>query len=177
MGLNYKNLDAETRKYMLEEIEIDVKNNTIYRSSWLTDTGSRNWPELLSAAAKSGNDDSLASELRKSGQIREKAERKKPKGGGMVTYSVPSTAPDTMAGEFNMYYLRALCRRAIANNIPHLIIYRARESDEPRPESEAMIGQKIDAKATLDDLRATHGTKASLGFPPGPNSGLTAMLP
>jgi len=32
MGLRYKNLDAKTREFMLEELELDVKNGRVYVS-------------------------------------------------------------------------------------------------------------------------------------------------
>ena len=47
-------------------------------------------------------------------------------------------------GEFNRFYLRALCLAALSQDIPVLVINRARHSDHPRPESEAQIGTHID---------------------------------
>jgi hypothetical protein len=120
MGLAFRNLDAETRKYMAEEIAIDVGADTIYRSPWLTDAGKTEWSKLILAAAANGSDDTLARSLQTGGYIRRTAERKKPKSQEMVSYNIPDTAPGTMAGEFNMSYVRALCRRALANKIPHL---------------------------------------------------------
>jgi hypothetical protein len=82
-----------------------------------------------------------------------------------------------MSGEFNLFYVRGLCRRALNESIPALVIYRAKEVCEPRPGSEEMIGSRIDPAATLDDLRNANGAEPKLGFPPGPNSGLSAKLP
>lgn len=177
MGLSYVNLDDQTRKFMVEEIDIDVANETIYISPWLTDTGRQDWPTLLRSAAENGDDDSLAAELRHGGRIRETAERRKPTG-GYTTYRVPVTASHTMAeGEFNRFYVRALCRRAIEDGIDHLIIYRAKDVRNPRPDSEQKIGTAVDPQAVLEDLRTTPGVEPALGLPPGPNSGLTARLP
>lgn len=58
-----------------------------------------------------------------------------------------------------------------------LVIYRAKQVREPRPESQAMIGKNINAKALLDDLRTHPGVEPALGLPPGPNSGLSIKLP
>lgn len=177
MGLKYANLDDPTRKFMVEEIDMDVENGTIYISPWLTDIGGQDWPKLLRSAAETGNDDSLAAELRRGGRIRKTAERRKPKGGYTI-YNVPVTASHTMAeGEFNRFYVRGLCRRAIDKDIDHLIIYRAKAVEKPRPDSEQKIGKPIDPQAVLEDLRASPGVEPALGLPPGPNSGLTAKLP
>ena len=130
-------------------------------------------------AAASGSDATLASEITKNGRLAKTAQRKKAKGApGMVTYDVPYTAPDTMAeGEFNRFYVRALCRRAIDDKIPALIVYRAKQVAVPRPGSEEKIGTAIDPVAVLADLRESPGVEPALGLPPGPNSGLSAKLP
>ena len=88
------------------------------------------------------------------------------------------TAADTLAeGEFNRFYLRALCRRAVEDGVPNLTVYRAKAVRVPRAESQALVGKAIGAQALLQDLRAHPGTDTALGLPPGPNSGLSAKLP
>jgi len=47
MGIDYKNLDEKTRKYMLEELEIDIEQGALYISPRLNSNGQRMWPELL----------------------------------------------------------------------------------------------------------------------------------
>ncbi|WP_146149179.1 hypothetical protein [Nitratireductor sp. StC3] len=176
MGLQYENLDAETRPLMIEEIQHDVQHGTIYISPWLTEEGAAQWSTLLTNAAEGGSDDSLAADLRAGLYIRETAERRKPKGGGYTTYRVPHTASATMAeGEFNRFYVRALCRRAIDEG-RRIQAYRAKAVENPRPESEAKIGQTFDPATVLADLRETPGVEPALGLPPGPNSGLTVRL-
>jgi hypothetical protein len=91
---------------------------------------------------------------------------------------VPATAPETLAeGEFNRFYIRGLCVRALAEGITELVIYRAKQVENPRSESTAKIGLKISAQALLTDLRANPGVDTALGLPPGPNSGLSVKLP
>jgi hypothetical protein len=58
-----------------------------------------------------------------------------------------------------------------------LVVYRAKEVANPRPESTALIGKSLPANRLLDDLRANVGTDTALGLPPGPNSGLSVKLP
>lgn len=177
MGLAYENLDDQTRKLMIEEIEMAVRDGSIYLSSYLSERGLSDWVGLLKAAAATGTDDTLAAELRKFDRINETAERRKPKG-GFTTVRVPHTAAETMAeGEFNRFYCRGLCRIAIANGVGGLVVYRAKQVMQPRPDSEAKIGTTVDPQAILNDLRTSQGVEPSLGLPPGPNSGLTLRLP
>jgi hypothetical protein len=177
MPLKYLNLDDATRKYMVEEIDLAVGDGSLYLSPWLTDVGKADWPTLLRSAATDGSDATLAAELPHNGRLHKTAQRKKPTG-GFTTYNVPVTARDTMAeGEFNRFYVRGLCRHAIANGIEYLVVYRAKEVENPRPGSNEKIGSHVDAAALLNDLRTSPGVEPSLGLPPGPNSGLTVRLP
>jgi len=177
MALDYRDLDQTTRHFMVDEIDMDVANGSIYLSSWLSEAGIRDWPMLLRQAAESHDDDWLAHQLRGTGRLHESVPRRKPKG-GYTTARVPITAPETMAeGEFNRFYVRGLCRRAIKDGVRSLVIYRAKQVASPRPESEQKLGVGVDPNAILADLRATQGVEPALGVPPGPNSGLTVKLP
>jgi hypothetical protein len=168
MGLKYLDLDAETRTYMVEEIDMDVASDKIYRSSYLSQRAQGNWPDMLRDAAQNGTDDTLAAALRNPGMLNATTPRRKPKGGYVIA-KVPYTAPETLAeGEFNRYFVRGLCRRAIANGIARLEVYRAKTVFEPRSESEARIGHLVDPTAILTDLRESQGVETALGIPPGP---------
>jgi hypothetical protein len=176
MPLNYLNLDDKTRKFMVEEIDLDVNKGIIYLSSYLSDTGRVDWPNLLRAAAQSGTDASFGEQLRLKGRLNTTAQRKKPKG-GYTTVKVPVTAHETLSeGEFNRFYIRGLCRRAIEDKIPYVVVYRAKSVENPRPESERKIGMQIAPAVLLADLRENVEVETSSGFP-GPNSGLCVKLP
>ena len=56
-------------------------------------------------------------------------------------------------GEFNRFYIRGLCLRAIASGIVDLVIYRAKQVANPRSDSALKIGTTINAQALLDYLR------------------------
>lgn len=177
MGLRYENLDEETRRFMLEEIELDARDGTIYISNYLNDHGCEAWPHLLREAAERGTDDSLAAAIRADRCLKDRVERRKPKGGTTIV-AVPYTAHETMGeGEFNRYYTRGLCRRAIEHGVAQLEVYRAKEVMQPRTDSERKIGARVDPKLILEDLRRTQGVEPALGLPPGPNSGLTLRIP
>lgn len=71
MGLDYRDLDAETRSLMVEEIDIDVANGSLYLSNYLNEAGRSNWPTLLREASQHGSDDRLAAALRERGSFKQ----------------------------------------------------------------------------------------------------------
>ena len=176
MALQLANLDELTRTLMVEELEIDVANGDLYSSLRLNHRGHAEYEQLLRTAFLEGNDEILADEIRSRGLLNASEQRLKPSG-GFSTVKVPVSAPETLAeGEFNRFYVRALCRRVIDDGASELEIYRAKAVANPRSASEAMIGQRIDAAALLDDLRTHPGVDTSFGLPAGPNSGLSVRI-
>lgn len=174
MGLNYKSLDNLTRQKMLEEVNYDMQANNLYLSKRFTPNGGVYYQQVLANHIQNGNDDSLAMDLKNSNSFLTHEDRKTAKGISKV--KVPETASQTYSeGEFNRFYLRGLCLRAIAEG-KRVVIYRGRFSENPRSESEAIIGMHLDPNKLLNDLRINTGVDTALGLPPGPNSGLTAEL-
>lgn len=177
MALRLLNLDETTRKHMLSELEDDVAKGVLYLSPRLSPRGRLDYAELLRQALNEAHDDWLANSLRGSGRLLLEEQRRKPKG-GYTTARVPVTAPDTLAeGEFNRYYVRGLCLRAIESGVTELVVYRAKEVATPRRESEAKIGTRVDPRVLLEDIRTHPGVDTALRLPPGPNSGLSVRLP
>ncbi len=173
MGLNYLNLDAEARKFMLEELEITVGDAKVYVSNYLSDNGKQDWLPLLKQACESGTDVTLATELASDGRLLKHTLRKKPKG-GFTQADVPHTANETLAeGQFNRLYIRAICRCALSTGRTTVRVYRAAERAEERPASVALVGTDIDAAALLEKLRDALDFKS--GFPE-PNTGLSVTL-
>jgi hypothetical protein len=175
MGLRLIDLDDRIRSHMIEELDLDLGAGRLYLSPFLTDEGSERYPGLLRSAIETGTDASFALELRKPGVFRSHYMRRKPKG-GTAWVAVPRTAHVTLAeGEFNRFYLRGLCLRAIALGDLRIEVYRARASAEPRSRSEALIGRTLDSTALLEDLRAGSFVDGN-GLPGGPNSGLSGRI-
>lgn len=176
MSLELADLDDTTRKHMLAEMERDIQADDLYVGKYLSKAGEIEYPKLLQKAIESGNDDSLAAELTSPGLFKSHYQRRKPSG-GFTNAKVPYTANQTLAeGEFNRFYLRGLCLRLLDTGKGKVEIYRARESSNPRTESEAMIGRQLEPGALLEDLRANVGFDTALGLPPGPNSGLSGRI-
>ncbi|HUA93466.1 MAG TPA: hypothetical protein VL991_12915 [Terracidiphilus sp.] len=67
--MNFVNLDAITRKYMLQEIELDEKSNRLYISPRLSNQGAADYPSLLKAAVAAADDGFLVSQLNAPGKL------------------------------------------------------------------------------------------------------------
>ncbi len=157
---------------MVAELERDERRGVVYKSRRLTGYGANGWTALLREALGQHDDEWLASMLRSGGYMRTHEERRTK--GGHTLAQVPYTAPQTLAeGEFNRFYARGLCAQVLATGGRDAEVYRGKEVESPRPESQAMLGRRLPAQALLDDLRTSQGAEPALGLPPGPNSGLT----
>lgn len=176
MSLNLTDLDG-VRDEMLAEIDQDIAGGVLYRSKRFTDGGWAAYPELLKAAAISGDASTLTAALAKAEYWRAQEQSTSSKG-KVYFKKVPVNAHETFAeSEFNRFYLRGLCRAAAGRGIPEIIVYRAKAVSVPRAESEALIGRSLDAPTLLADLRTHTGVDTALGLPPGPNSGLSGKFP
>lgn len=177
MSFDYTHLDQRTRALMLREIDRDVSGGTLYLSDNLSLEGCRSYPELLRDAARTGNEDTLAAALQHCLNSHEKPRRLR-SGALSRPPIMRSNAHEMLAeGEFNRFYMRALCLRAIEDGISEVIVYRAKSVSDPRAGSEAKIGTRLPTHALLEDLRTHPGTNTALGLPPGPNSGLCIRFP
>ena len=177
MALYFENLDDRTRQLMLAEMDYDIDHNELHISPFLSGQGQRDYTNLLREALQSGNDETLAQNLRAHRRLIKTLPRRKPKGGYAIAATPENAAEVLSESEFNRYYIRALARRAIEDGIPELVVYRAKQVNSPRPESEALIETTLAPEDLLADLRSHPGESTSLGVPSGPNSGLTVRLP
>lgn len=177
MGMDYRNLDQTGRQLMLAEIERDIANGTLYLSDNLNPRGKTEYPSLLKAATREGTDVTLATEIL--GRLNSHEKPRQLKSGALSKPPIMrSNAHEMLAeGEFNRFYIRAICLRAIENGAPEVIVYRAKEVQSARPESTRKIGKGVPAEELLRDLRTNQGIDTALGLPPGPNSGLSLHLP
>lgn len=176
MALEYRHLDETTRQLMLNEIADDLRANRIYLSSRLSHLGHGGWADLLAEAARGHDDEWLALEIQRR-RFLNAMEQRRQANGNVTTAKIPSNAHETLAeGEFNRFYMRAICLRAISANTEP-VVFRARLSRTPRPESERLIGQRFESNALLAQLRILPSGDQALGMPPGPNSGLSLYLP
>ena len=175
MQFNFKDLDQNTRELMDDEVDYDIQNGRLYIGKRLNDFGKSNYPKLLKKAIKDGNEYSLANDLKNHNCIKIKEERNTKN--GITLVNVASNANETLAeGEFNRFYIRALCLKVMKDNAGVLEIYRAKPVSNPRPESQIKIGETVNPEKLLNDLRANIGINTILGLPQGPNSGLSVRI-
>jgi hypothetical protein len=172
---NFENLDDTTRSSMLQAIEEAEKTNNIYYSTRFNQNGNNQWLPLLKQAAQQFNEHWLAYQLEFNELMKDFESAIKPSG-GYTSKHVPHTAAETMAeGQFNRFYILGLCKRARAESITHLEIYRAKERLDPRPESEALIGTLLSIDEIESQLKETKASFKSQLVKP--NSGLCVKLP
>lgn len=173
VGLVYCDLDETVRAQMLSEAQADIVSDSLYLSSRFSDAGASAYPSLLKAAIREGDESTLEGEL--SSHPYFVGEERVEGASGTYVKKVPWNAARTFAqGEFDRFYLRGLARVAIDAGI-QLVVYRAKQVEDPRPESEALVGAGVSPAALLEDLRGSKGFEGFLGLG-RPNSGLSARL-
>lgn len=156
-AFNFSELTDEIRSLMSAEIELDNTKGLVYISDRLTSIGRVAYLPTLRRAVQNGDEVSLQDELEANNYFEayEFARGKRSK--------VPSNAAQVLAqNEFNRYYIRAVCVKAIEVGQENVKVYRARQSSMSRPESELKIGRLINAKDLLLDLRNNIGQPVTL---------------
>jgi len=166
---NFLNLDSETRTLMLQEIQSDFENGKLYLSDRLNEIGKENYHPFLVQCVESSDEEVFEQLLTLNEHFNPTYFRQgKP-------VKMPSNASTLLcSSEFNRYYIRAICIRALNNSIEEVEIYRARESSWTRAESEAKIGTFLSSQDLLDDLRTSIGSEPKLF--PEINSGLCLKI-
>jgi hypothetical protein len=170
----FDNLDIVTRTAILEAIDEAESNNNIYYSTRFTENGKAQWLALLKQAAQDHNEHWLAYQLEAHSAMKDFEGVQTPSG-GYTTKHVPHTAAITMAeGQFNRFYILGLCKRAKAEGISHLEVYRAQERSTSRSTSQSLIGTQLsiaEIEAQLKEIQASF--KSDLVKP---NSGISMKL-
>jgi hypothetical protein len=154
MKFDYKELDNRTRELMCEEIRRATEDDEVYFSARFNSVGMNNWITWLTEAAESYDEHWLAYQIEASAGMKDYEGRTKPTGGYTIAH-VPHTAAKIMAeGQFNRFYIAAVCRRSIENGETAVTVYRARQRGEPRPESKAFEGTTRNAQSLLEEVRS-----------------------
>jgi hypothetical protein len=175
MPLEYHDLDPETRGFALAEFDADRERGTLTVSSRIRPTRLIEYESLLREALAYYDDRWL--ESRVDDMVVDFELRHTPTG-ATTTARLPSYEPRVLTeGDFNRYYMRGVCARAVAEGRAVVEVYRARHSAEPRPESREIVGQRLDAATLLRELRAPPASEGDDEPVVGrPNSGLSVRL-
>lgn len=162
----FKDLTDSVRLLMLGELEQDKATNKIYVSKRLTEEGQEVFRGLLYESLLSQNNEWLAVSMKQQ-KFWQTHETRLHQTQGMIETKVPSNAPDVLSDtEFNRYYMRAVCLKAIEAGCD-VTVYRARETQRPRSEHQELIGKSLTAHECLKALREGASELTA------PNSGLS----
>ena len=174
MPLQYETLDPTTRRYALAELDRDLASGSVITPERLRPASVEEYQRLLRDALRYYDDLWLEERIP---DLLVDFELRRTPSGGQTTAKLPETAARMLAeGDFNRYYMRGVCARAVDEGRLEVEVYRARLSLEPRPESAELEGRRLSPAALLEELRAlTAGTlaEATLGRP---NSGLSVRM-
>lgn len=173
---DFEPVGIEVRARMLAELDFDISNNKAYINPFLKqDSGSR-YLELLRAALDNGSVETFAAAIAANDLLIDKHTYTKQ--GTEIEARVPAIFNVTLAaGEFNRYYMRAVCLLAKERGKPAVEIYRAKAVSTPRQQTDERIGKRIEPQVLLVDLRQNSFERPSEFELGGPNSGLSIRIP
>lgn len=172
---DYEPVPGGLRRLMLDELEYDVSNNSLYINPLLKPDSATNYLQKLVAALEAGSPESFASALDEGSSFQ--AEQTYVRQGRSVTAKLPANYGMTLAaGEFNRYYMRAVCRQAMAQGAMAVEFYRAKAVSTPRQAADERLGRRIDPQTLLADLRQTNFERPSDYGLGAPNSGLSVRI-
>jgi hypothetical protein len=177
MALHLTNLDLKTRSLMVNEIERDIAAGRLYLSSRLNSTGNARYPQLLKEAARARDAAWLAQQILDMKLLRV-FDAPGNAAGTVPVPGIPVAAPVTLAEyEFNRFYCRGVCARAIEEGKLYVRAYRAKENVIPDRDIQKWVGAMINAEQLLVGLRINYGIESDERIPEGLNSGLSVQLP
>ncbi|HHO52770.1 MAG TPA: hypothetical protein ENK18_18315 [Deltaproteobacteria bacterium] len=168
MTLNPEGPDARTRLYMLDELQRDLDARELYLSPLLTPSGQLDWPVLLQFALLEGGPAQLAEQLRRRHRLEHLVAPDPPR--------LRDGAQLLAEGEFNRFYCRGICRRALDERHARVEVYQAREANRVRIADSQLLGSQLDARWLLSELRKSPDVSEAQ-VPGDPAAGLSVRLP
>jgi hypothetical protein len=163
-----RDLDNVTRSYMLAEFDSDVSDGTLYESAVVRASRTADYVDAQRRALESGDPETLAVDIATSGMLESVQAN-----GNRVNAEAASKR--LSAGQYGAYYARAVSARAVDEGT-QVVVYRARESSNPRPGSDAKVGMVLSPVELLADLRSNSSSPAGFSVLPEVNSGITVQL-
>jgi hypothetical protein len=174
MPLQYESLDPVTRRYSLSELDADLASGKFHVSERLRPTAIADYERFLRDAIRYYDDRWLEEHA---SDLLVDFEPRRTKSGGTTTAKIPGMAARMLAeGDFNRYYMRGVCLRAIDEGREVVEVYRARLSLEPRPESAELEGHRLPARDVLNYLRGEPSAQSAVTAVGRTNSGLSVRL-
>ncbi len=172
--LQYENLDPNTRRYAIAELDKDLESGAFHVSERLRPTAIQNYEHFLRDALRYYDDRWLEEHA---DNLLVDFEPRRTRSGGQTTARIPQMAARMLAeGDFNRYYMRGVALRAIDEGRQVVEVYRARLSLEPRRESAELEGQRLPATEVLNYLRGQAAADTAVSALGRTNSGLSVRL-
>lgn len=168
--------DPDEAQLMVEELGLDIECDCFTCSPRLTPLGCQRYPGLVEECILTATPADLERIL-SSGRWFRSEELAHSRNGMafMRRINHPHAAKMLSEGTWNNLWCRSQCRQAINWGTHEVEVFRAATRHEPRPESERMVGQVIDADELLENLRgrACDHTTGTIPVPGGPMSGIS----
>jgi hypothetical protein len=137
---------------MCEEITRAKESDNIYFSTRFNEIGRKIWIQLLRSAAENFDEHWLAFQLEMAGGMTHLKPQKKP--WNYTIEYMPDTRVEMLAtGQFNRFYMAAICDRALEDGEISVSIYRAKHKRNPREDSQILEGTFRDPNDLLQELR------------------------
>lgn len=172
---DFEPVGPDIRTHMLAELDFDTSSKKAYINPFLKQDSGLRYLGLLRTALTSGSVETLAAAIASNDLLIDRHTYTKE--GRSIEAHVPVTFNATLAaGEFNRYYMRAICGLAKQQGMPYVEIYRAKAVSKPRQQTDERIGKRIEPQVLLADLRQTNFERPSAFGLGGPNSGLSIRL-
>lgn len=169
----FEELDADTRRFMREEFERDTAAGTLYLSARFSPAGQAAYPALLRAAIESGNERTLTEALSPPHYWNAHEQRVRQGRAYLANVHRGSAARVMAEGEFNVFYMRGLCRKLLELGETNVEAYRAKAVENPRVGERVNPGDILPCQDVLDDLRSRTEGEGKIGVPRGPISGIS----
>lgn len=174
MFFDFHDLDENTQRTMLKEVASDMEQKALYVSSKLNTRVRAKYPQLLMESIKNANPFEFANQV-EAGYLYTPRQLRQKEESGMKEVGLEGVA--LAYNEFNRFYIRAICRRALTEN-KQVRIYCAKTTDTEARKStiQRAVGKYVNPFAVLVDLRAHIGKNCVLGVIGGINLGLSVEL-
>jgi hypothetical protein len=155
----------DVRELMEQELDRDILSKKLYFSTFMPEDKKGNYIELCRVQFKTGSELTINKEVSSLLTIARSANGRKRPVDAHITFG---------EGEFNRYYMRAVC--LLAQNIGKKVLaYRYKKPLQARSSSEAIIGKVFEPQEVLNELRLIPGSPTKFGLGE-PNSGISLKL-
>jgi len=167
----FEELDS-TRKYMLEEFNIEQESGNPYFSSLLTPIGLDVFPKAMREAIQHGNEETLTNVI--SNTTYWYSDEKRTRAGKPYRARItPYKAAQRLAqSEYNTWYVRGLAKKLLEEGEQFCQVYRAAPAWQPREECLSHEGRVYHVRDIYEGHRARYwpppGNPGALSIPVGP---------